>query len=153
VPVTTAAGSATSTVTLADFSPSFSLLGDAKHVAGIILRSNGTYDIIGPAGTSLGYTTVPAQAGDTVELFGVGFGPTTPAVPAGQVFTGTAVTTNTVGLKIGGTPVITLGAGEGSAGLYQVNVTIPAGLGTGDMALVATVGGVQTQAGVLITLQ
>lgn len=161
VVVTTAAGSVTSTVTLGDFGPSFSVL-DGKHVAGIILRPNGTgaygqgansYDIIGPTGTSLGYATVAAKAGDTVELFGVGFGPTTPPVPAGQPFNGQAVTTNTVGLTIGGTTVITLGAGEGSAGLYQVNVMIPAGLGTGDKALLASVGGVSTESGVSITLQ
>jgi uncharacterized protein (TIGR03437 family) len=96
---------------------------------------------------------VAAKAGDTVELFCVGFGPTTPLVPAGQLFSGTAVTTNTVQLTIGGKSVVTSGAGEGSAGLYQVNVTIPAGLGTGDPALVATVGGVQTQTGVSIALQ
>jgi uncharacterized protein (TIGR03437 family) len=88
-----------------------------------------------------------------VELFGVGFGPTTPPVPAGQPFTGTAVTTNMVQLTIGGKSVVPLGAGEGSAGLYQVNVTIPAGLGTGDLALGATVGGLQTQTGVFISLQ
>jgi uncharacterized protein (TIGR03437 family) len=40
-----------------------------------------------------------------------------------------------------------------SAGLYQLNVTIPAGLGTGDQTLVATVGGVQTHPGVVISLQ
>ena len=57
-------------------SSSFSLLGsDAKHVAAIILRPDGSgafgsgansYDIVGPAGKSLGYTTVPAKAGDSV---------------------------------------------------------------------------------------
>ncbi len=58
VVVTTPSGIATSTATLGQFGPSFFLL-DAKHVAGIILRSNGTgaygggtYDIIGPTGTS-----------------------------------------------------------------------------------------------------
>ncbi len=161
VVVSTAAGSAASTVTLGNFGPSFSVL-DGKHVAGIILRPNGTgaygqgansYDIVGPTGTSLGYATVAAKPGDVVELFGVGFGPTTPPVLAGQPFNGTAVTTNTVGLTIGGTTVTTLGAGEGSAGLYQVNVMIPTGLGTGDKALLATVGGVSTESGVLITLQ
>ena len=86
VVVTTATGSATSTVTLSPFAPSFSLL-DAKHVTGIILRSNGsraygggTYDIIGPTGTSLANATVAAKVGDTLELFGVGFGPTNPVV-------------------------------------------------------------------------
>src|ERR1700733_13636869 len=69
--------------------PSFNLL-DGKHVAGIILRSDGSgaygggaYDIVGPTGTSLGYKTVAAKPGDTLVLFGVGFGPTKPAVPAG----------------------------------------------------------------------
>ncbi len=102
VMVTTPGGSATSTVTLAQFAPSFLLL-DAKHVAGIILRSNGSgaygggaYDIVGPTGTSLGYQTVAAKAGDTVELFGTGFGPTTPAVQPGQAFSETAPTTNPV---------------------------------------------------------
>jgi uncharacterized protein (TIGR03437 family) len=160
VVVTTANGSATSTVTLGEFAPSFSVLGDGKHVAGIILRPDGSgtsgggaYDIIGPTGTSLGYPTVAAKAGDTVELYGVGFGPTTPPVPAGKPFSGSAVTTNTVQLTIGAVPVLPSGAGMGSAGLYQVNVTIPAGLGTGDQTLVAAVGGVQTQSGVLISLQ
>jgi uncharacterized protein (TIGR03437 family) len=41
VVVTTASGSATSTVTLAPFGPSFFLL-DNKHVAGIILRGDGS---------------------------------------------------------------------------------------------------------------
>jgi len=38
------------------------------------------------------------------------------------------------------------------AGLYQINVTIPAGVGPGDLPLVASVGGVQTQSGVVISL-
>jgi trimeric autotransporter adhesin len=160
VVVTTANNeSATSTVTLGQFAPSFALL-DTKHVAGIILRPNGsgaygggTYDILGPTGTSLGYPTVAAQAGDSVELFGVGFGPTTHAVPAGQAFSGVAPTTNTVQLAINGASVILTFEGLSSAGLYQFNVTIPAGLGTGDLPLVASVGGVQTQSAVVISLQ
>lgn len=91
---------ATSTVTLAPSGPSFSLL-DAKHVTGIILRSDltgaygsGAYDIVGPTGSSLGYATVAAKAGDVIELFGVGFGPTSPAVPAGHTFSGAAAATN-----------------------------------------------------------
>jgi uncharacterized protein (TIGR03437 family) len=158
VVVTSPNGSATSTVTLGQFGPSFALL-DTKHVAGIILRSEGsgaygggTYDILGPTGRSLGYATVAAKAGNTVELFGVGFGPTTPPVPAGQVFSGAAATTNTVQLSIGGATVTPSFAGLSSAGLYQINLTLPAGLGTGDVPLTATVGGVQTQSGVVISL-
>jgi uncharacterized protein (TIGR03437 family) len=39
------------------------------------------------------------------------------------------------------------------AGLFQFNLTLPAGLGTGDVPLVAMVGGVQTPSGVVISLQ
>jgi uncharacterized protein (TIGR03437 family) len=159
VVVTTANGSATANVTLAAYAPSLLLL-DAKHVAGIILRSNGTgaygggsYDIIGPTGTSLGYPTVAAKAGDMVELYGTGFGPTTPAVLAGQAFTGAAATANVsviINSQVRVTPAF---AGLSGAGLEQINLTIPSGLGTGDVPLVATVGGVQTPSYVVISLQ
>jgi uncharacterized protein (TIGR03437 family) len=161
VVVTTPTGSTASTVILGQMSPSFSVLGDGKHVAGIILRSDGSgayqggaYDILGPTGTSLGYKTVAAKAGDTLELFGVGFGPTTPVVPAGAAFTGAAQTNSLVQLSINGHTISPAFAGLTSAGLYQINlVQIPAGLGTGDVPLVATVGGAQTQSFVLIALQ
>ena len=159
VVVMTASGSATSTVTLAQFGPSFFLL-DASHVAGIILRPDGSgtygggsYDIIGPTGTSLGYSTVAAKAGDVVELFGNGFGPTSPPVPAGQAFSAAAPITNPLTLRINSVSVTTGFAGLSGAGLYQLNLTIPAGLGTGDVALQASVGGVTTPSGVVISLQ
>ncbi len=159
VTVTNAGGSWTSVALLEPVAPSFSLL-DATHVAAIILRSDGsgaygggTYDIAGPAGTSLGYRTVPAKQGEVVTLFGVGFGPTSPQVHSGQAFSGAAATTNQVQVTIGGTTVTPLFAGLSSAGLYQINVTVPAGTGTGDTAITAIVGGVQTQVGAVISLQ
>jgi uncharacterized protein (TIGR03437 family) len=159
VVVTSVNGTASATVTLGQFAPSFNLL-DAKHVAGIILRSNGSgaygggaYDIIGPTGSALGYATVAAKAGDTVELFGVGFGPTNPHVPAGATFAASAPTTNAVSLRINNVSVTPSFAGLSGAGLYQINFTVPAGAGTGDVALVATVGGSSTQPSVVISLQ
>lgn len=159
VVVTTASGSATATVTLARFAPSFSLL-DSKHVTGIILRSTGSgaydggaYDILGPSGNSLGYATVAAKSGDSVELFAVGLGPTTPSVASGQAFSGAAQTSNPVTLLLNGMTVTPDFAGLSSAGLYQINFTVPSGLGTGDVPLQASVGGVSTPAGVVISLQ
>jgi uncharacterized protein (TIGR03437 family) len=159
VVVTTPAGSATSTVTLARFAPSFLLL-DNKHVTGIILRNDGsgaygggTYDILGPTGTSLGYATVAAKAGDSVELFAVGLGPTNPPIQAGQPFSGAAPTTNPVNLMINSMSVAPSFAGFSSSLVYQINLTIPASLGTGDVPLVAAVGGSQTPSGVVISLQ
>jgi uncharacterized protein (TIGR03437 family) len=157
--VTTAAGSAASTVTLAAFGPSLSLL-DGKHVAAIIPRSDGsgaygggTYDIAGPTGTSLGYKTVAAKSGDSVVFFGIGFGPTNPPVPAGKPFTGAAPTTNPVQLLINNVPVTPVFSGMTSAGLYQFNVTIPAGLGTGDVPVHATVAGISSPSGAVLSVQ
>jgi len=150
--VSTQFGGAILNVTLAQFAPSFFLL-DAKHVAGIILRANGSYDIIGPTGTSLGYPTVSAKAGDSVALFGTGFGPTNPAVPIGQAFSGAAPTTTPAMVKINNVNVPTGFVGLSGAGVYQINLTIPSGLGTGDVLLQATVGGAQTPSSVVISLQ
>ena len=159
VVVTTKGGTASATVTLAGFAPSFFLF-DSKHVAGIIVRSNGsgaygggTYDILGPTGKSLGYATVAAKAGDSIELFAVGLGPTQPAVKSGQAFAGAAPATNPVSLLIDNVSVTPLFAGLSGAGLYQLNVIIPPGLGTGDVPLVASVGGVRTPSAVVISLQ
>ena len=42
VVVTTATGSATSTVTLGEFGPSFNLMGASRYVAGIVIRNDGS---------------------------------------------------------------------------------------------------------------
>jgi uncharacterized protein (TIGR03437 family) len=146
-------------VTLAQLAPAW-LLFDTKHVAGIILRSNGSgaygggaYDILGPTGSSLGYPTVAAKAGDSVVLFGVGFGPTSPVVLPGQAFSGAASTTKAVNVLINNVSVVPSFAGLSGAGLYQINLILPAGLGTGDVTLVASVNGAQTQSNVAISLQ
>jgi uncharacterized protein (TIGR03437 family) len=159
VAVTTGGGTTTSTVTLAQYAPSF-LLFDSKHVTGIIVRTDGsgsqgggTYDLLGPTGNSLGYPTVAAKAGDSVQLYAVGLGPTNPPVPAGQPFSSNAPTTNQVNLLINNKSVLPSFAGIDSSLLYQINLTIPTGLGTGDVPLSANVGGAQTQTGVVISLQ
>ena len=161
VVLTTAEGTFTSTVTLAQIAPSFFLL-DSTHVSGIILRPDGSgtyglgsssYDILGPAGNSLGYVTAPAKAGDSVEVFGTGFGPTHPAVLAGQAFSGSAPAVNPVSLLINNTSATPGFAGLSGAGLDQINFTVPSGLGTGDVPLSAAAGGVVTPSGVVISLQ
>jgi uncharacterized protein (TIGR03437 family) len=158
VVVITAAGTATSTVTLSEFAPSFILLKDS-YVSGMILRSNGsgafgggTYDILGPTGDSFGYPTVSARQGDIVELFGVGFGPTTPTVPAGAVFNGTAPVNTPVSLYINNVLIQPTFVGLSSAGLYEIKLVVPPGLGEGAVPIQLSVGGMQTQMGVLFSL-
>jgi uncharacterized protein (TIGR03437 family) len=88
-----------------------------------------------------------------VALFGTGFGPTNPVVPVGQAYSGAAPTTNPVTLRINNVSVTPTFAGLSGAGLYQINLTVPSGLGTGDASQQASVGGAQTSAGVVISLQ
>ena len=157
--VTTVAGTAQATVSLAEASPSFNLL-DGTHIAGIIVRSDGTgaygggaYDIVGPTGSALGYPTVAAKAGDTLSLFGVGFGPTDPPVPAGREFIGAATAVYPVQLIINGQMVIPDWVGISAAGLFQLNLTVPFGLGAGDQPIQALVNGVSSPIGVVLSLQ
>ena len=159
VVVTTANGSATSTVVLAAFGPSLPLL-DGKYVAANIERTDGsgadgggTYDVLGPTGTSLGFPTVAAKAGDSIQLFAVGLGPTNPTVPAGKPFSGAAPVTNPVTLLINNVSVPLSFVGLSEAGLYQLNFTVPADLGSGEVPLELIVGGVRTPTGAVFSLQ
>jgi len=85
-------------------------------------------------------------AGDVLELYGTGFGPTSPAGTPGLVFSGAYPTTNAVTVTIGGVQAQVQFAGLIAAGLYQINVTVPAGLPAGDQPVVATVAGLSSQA-------
>jgi uncharacterized protein (TIGR03437 family) len=106
-----------------------------------------------------GVTTVPAQPGDTIILWGTGFGPTTPAAPTGIIVPSNAtyLTANTVTATVGGLAAnVYGGAGAltpGEAGLYQVAIQIPATLADGDYPVIATISGAQSPSNVLITVQ
>ncbi|MCU1263310.1 MAG: hypothetical protein JWO80_6195, partial [Bryobacterales bacterium] len=71
---------------------------------------------------------------------------TTPPVPAGQAAGQTATLNGTVSITIGGVPATVLFAGiaAGSAGVYQFNVQLPAGLAAGDLPVVIQYNGVQS---------
>lgn len=163
VVVKTPGGTATATVTLGKFGPAFCVIG-GKYVAGIIVRNDGsgtqgggTYDFIGPAGNSLGFQTVPVKSGDVVELFGVGFGPTDPQIPAGAALSpgqfGTVLKDNPVTMVINNIAVTPQFVGITEAGLFQINLTIPPAVGSGDLTITGLVGGMQTPNGVLISAQ
>jgi len=158
VVVTTASGTTTSTVTLAAYGASFSLLPGSPYAAAVILTPNGSgafgggaYDLAGPV-SKFAFSTRPVKTGETIELFGVGFGPTNPPVPAGKAFSGAAPTASTVTITIGGAPAKVLFAGMTQSGVYQFNVVVPT-TASGDQAILASVGGATTPTGVLITVQ
>jgi trimeric autotransporter adhesin len=96
---------------------------------------------VGPEGLIAGAAFRPAAAGDRVVLYGVGFGATNPATPAGQI-AGQAATLANLEIKFGGVPAIVEygGPAGGYVGLYQFNVVTPAGI-SGDVRLTITVDG------------
>jgi uncharacterized protein (TIGR03437 family) len=115
------------------------------------------YSLAVKNGTFPGATTVPAKPGDTIILWGTGFGPTTPPAPVGvAVPSGTTYNTaNAVTVTVGGVTANVFGAAlaSGAAGLYQVAITIPTTLANGDYPIVASVGGAPSPSSTLITVQ
>lgn len=137
------------TVNLGAAAPSFLLLGSTKYDAAEHLN----FSLLGPTAISVpGYSFTPAQAGETVVLFSTGFGLPTTALTAGSsTQSGTLPTFPTV--TIGGLPATVGFAGVISPGLYQLNVTVPTGLASGDNALAVTYGGLTRPLGILLAIQ
>ena len=103
------------------------------------------YIVAQHADTSYVTTAAPAKPGEVIILWGTGFGPANPAVPAGLVFSGANRLANTVTVTVGGQPATVDFAGVVGAGLVQINVHVPLGINNGDAPIVATVGGASTQ--------
>lgn len=140
--------SAALTVTVQDVAPAFFLQGDGKHVAAT--HADGT--LIGPADPATGAT--PAAPGETIVMYGTGFGPTNPAAPEGKLIT--------TPLNLATLPTITFGgtaasppafAGLTYAGLFQINATVPASTASGDVPVVALVGSTASPSGAVIAVQ
>jgi uncharacterized protein (TIGR03437 family) len=150
VVVTNASGTAAGTATLQSYSPAF-FTYQAKY-ASALHNSDGAY--VAPAGYfGSAAASLPAQPGETLQIYATGLGPTTPAVAAGQVVGSPAPLSELAQLQvtIGGVPATVQYAGITDPGVYQVNVIVPQ-LANGDQAIVATIGGVSSQPGVFIPI-
>jgi len=130
VTVTSRAGtSAPVSVNLRQFMPGFFQFPQ-EYVAAV--RADGTI-----------LDSVAARPGETISLFGTGFGPTLPARLPNEVITEPVPTANPVKVHIHNVQAPVTFAGLTSAGLYQINVTVP-DLPDGDYPVTAEVGGVRT---------
>jgi uncharacterized protein (TIGR03437 family) len=85
------------------------------------------------------------KPGDTVIIYGVGFGATNPATPTGMIVSGTPQVSS-VTIRIGPQTANAAYAGlaPGFVGLYQFNVVVP-NLEPGEYEIVMTVDGTSTQ--------
>ncbi|MBL8174298.1 MAG: IPT/TIG domain-containing protein [Bryobacterales bacterium] len=140
VTVTNANGtSAPVTVEFVRTSPGFFQYAE-EHIAAV--RPDGSY--VAPEGLLEGVAAAPARPGETIVLYGTGFGPTSPAASPGKVVTSALRTASDVRVRIHNQDAAVSYSGLVSAGLYQINVAVPADLADGDYPVVAEVGGVRT---------
>ncbi len=154
VTVTNSAGvSNTVNVTATNCAPAFFLAGSYA----IATHADGT--LVAPVGKFTGSS--PAARGETVVLWGTGFGPVNPAVVPGETSaqalgSTVAYATLTPTIMLGGVTmtVVATALNPSALGLYQVAVTVPASAASGDQAIVASVGGISSPAsGVLFSVQ
>lgn len=150
VTVSNSAGTSTAvSATLQAMLPGLFTLSNYVHA----VRPSDGVVVNGTGNSESGYTTVAAaKAGDVLELYGTGFGPTTPSTAPGLVFTGAYPTTNAVTVTIGGVSATVSFAGLVGAGLYQINVEVPAGLSSGDYPVVASVSASKTLLNALLKI-
>jgi len=91
----------------------------------------------------------PAKPGETVQLYGTGFGPT----QAGLIPTMVMPLTPLPAVSIGSLPAAVQFAGINQfAGVIQLNVTIPATLPAGNQQITTTFGGATSPSGIVITV-
>lgn len=150
VVVKNAAGEQSFTATAAKENPGLFLFTQSPKKYPAAVRSDGVF--IAPPGLFSGVNSVTAKPGDTVLLFGTGFGPTNPAVVPGKAFSGAAPLVDGVTMRIGGVSVTPTFAGLSGAGLYQFNVVVPA-LAAGEHAVEMQINSVSIQTGVVLAVQ
>ncbi len=120
---------------------------DGKNPVVAVNAVTGAY--VGANGLIPGLTFAPAKPGDILTIYGVSFGPTAPAFAPGAAPATTAATVNAASVKMGAVTlnaedVLYAGVSPGIAGLYQLNIRVPANLADGDQAVTLTLGSFQT---------
>jgi len=118
--------------------PSSFNVGGVQYAVGIL--SDGSYAL--PVGAIAGVNSRPAKPGDVLTLYGVGFGPVTPATPAGQLVQQLNSLSLPLLMSMGGIPISPSYAGlaPNYTGLYQFNVTVPS-LPSGNATFTFSLGG------------
>ncbi len=152
--------SAVSNITLQSLAPLFfrwqpSTTDNLKYLMAVHAATGSYVGKVGLfPGTPASFTT-PAKPGETIILYGTGFGPTSPPIAPGILtdFSKSYLLSPAPSATLGGVPAQALAALIPTLGeVYQVNLTIPTGTPNGDQALIVNVNGTQSSSG-LITVQ
>lgn len=96
-----------------------------------------------PTGAIAGINSRPAKPGETIVIYGIGFGPVTPDIPAGQIVTQSNQLAMPFQILFGQTPAQLryFGLSPGFVGLYQFNVVVPVVADNDLVPLTFTLGG------------
>lgn len=113
-------------------------VGDRQYV--VAVRPNGTFVA---NGSIPNVPAAPAVPGETVTLYGTGFGFVRGASIGGQIAAIAAPLIDTVEVKLSGqsATVSYAGLAPGLVGVYQINLIIPSGVPDGDAQLEVITGG------------
>ena len=145
--------STAATVTQQSIVPSLFLLAGSNYVA----AQHGDGTPVGPPSVFFPAAGSPAHPGETIVLYGSGFGQTDPPVTIGDFATEVSPlpAANPFSVTINGVKALVAYAGlsPGSVALYQINFTVPAGLVNGNYPVVVQYLGKSTQSTAILTVQ
>jgi uncharacterized protein (TIGR03437 family) len=115
------------------------------EIAGVAAAEDSNYAVIGP--------NHPAVRGQSIAIFVNGLGPVSNTPASGEPSSGVTLSQTPV------LPTVTIGGANAkvdfagltpfTVGLYQVNVTVPAGIAAGNQQVVVAIGGVSSKPSVL----
>ncbi len=130
--------------------PSFSLNG-AQNIAAVF---SNTLRFVYPISVP-GALTARARPGDNITLYGIGFGPVTPDIPAGQIVQQTNALQNALQVTLGNVPaqITYAGLAPGYVGLYQINVVVPQVSASDKVPIAFTLNGVSGLQTLVIAVQ
>jgi uncharacterized protein (TIGR03437 family) len=119
----------------------------------LVALYNDGVTFVGNPGLIPGVPFRPAKPGDMITAYGIGFGAVTPVIAPGVVVSQTNGIPN-LSISFGQTPAVVTYAGlaPNAVGLYQFNITVPQ-VAAGDYQISVTVGGVQVQQTLYLTVQ
>jgi uncharacterized protein (TIGR03118 family) len=150
VKVTNNSFTTTVPVTADLIAPGLFILGTANGISYVAAtRVDGS--LIGPTTLISGKTT-PAAPGDTIVIYGTGFGQGITPIPNEQVISSAIPLPVLPTIAIDGFVANVTFGGITQAGLYQFNVVVPQAVHPGDDLVVALLGNGETQANAFITI-
>jgi len=141
------------TVRMQPLSPAFFLFAGTRSIA----AQHADYAYLAEPAVVPG--AMPARPGETVILYGTGFGATDPVYQAGEIPAAAAPLRQPIVVTIGGVmlrpeEILYAGLSPGSiSGLYQFNLRIPDSVGEGNLPVEIRVGGASTQSGATIPVR